>query len=157
MVSTKKVFVQSDEQTLIVCPDCGHSKNVSLAQFRNRQRLLRIKCSCGHRFAIEVEFRQYFRKDTDLEGIYKTSYSSIGAGSIVKVLNVSLGGVSLEFLNKHSLKIGDRGDLRFTLDNRKESEIIKQVIVMSVTGNVVGCQFIKDKAYDTDLGFYLRP
>ncbi len=157
MSSIQKVFIKSEDQTLIVCPDCGNSKDVSIGQFRHRQRLLKIKCSCGYRFKIEIEFRQYFRKDTDLDALYKTSHSAAGAGSMVKVINLSLGGVCLEFLNKHNLKVGDGGDLRFKLDNRKESEIIKQLIVMSISGKRVGCQFVKDKAYETDLGFYLRP
>lgn len=149
-----KAFVRSDDQTFIVCPVCGFSKGLNIGQFRHRQRVLKIKCTCGNRFEIELEFRQHFRKSTSLNGYIKTN----GAfGWPVKVINLSLGGVCLEFFSEPALKVGDRGNLRFKLDNRKESEIIKQLIVMSISKKRVGCKFIVDRAYEADLGFYLRP
>lgn len=151
-----KTFVNADDRVLIVCPKCDFSKNFSTKQFRNRQFLLKIKCKCGHSFTVQLEARLHIRKKTEIEGICK--FSSTGTSTWkVTLINLSLGGVCIELKGNHSLTIGDKGILEFTLDDRKATTITKQIIVKGISTNLIRCEFIEDRAYQKALGFYLRP
>lgn len=149
-----KAFVKSDDQVLIACPECNFSKVFSAEQFRDRQHLLKIKCRCGHYFTVQLEFRLHIRRKTELEGFCK--FETTG-GWKVKLINLSLGGVCLEILGNHRIVVGERGKLEFILDDRKLTVIKKKVIVKGVTANLIRCEFIEDRAYQKELGFYLRP
>lgn len=151
-----KSFVGNDNQAHIVCPFCATLKILSVEKFKHRQHKLRVKCKCGHVFNIKLEFRRHYRKSTELEGSYVVSDPSKGDGKI-KVINISFTGASFEMPGPHSLEVGQKGTLVFTLDDRKKTALKKGVIIKTVKGQTIGCEFIKDKAYEKELGFYLLP
>jgi hypothetical protein len=150
-----KSFVENN-QTRIVCPFCATSKLLSVEKFRHKQHKLRVKCKCGHVFNIQLEFRRHHRKSTELEGAYGVTETSMGSGKI-KVINLSLSGASFEMPGRHALQVGQKGILVFTLDDRKKTALKKKVVVRSIKGNIIGCEFIEDRAFQKELGFYLLP
>lgn len=154
--STDKAFVREDNKATIVCPECNMAKSVSVTAFRHKQHTVKIRCGCGHVFKLQLEFRKHFRKDTDLKGTYKMDPPATGGGQTT-VVNLSLSGACFEVKGIHDLKVGQKGSLVFTLDNRKETILYKQVTVKSVKGNLIGCEFVEDQAYMKELGFYLLP
>ncbi len=154
--SPHRSFVNSNDKILIVCPECNFSKMFSAEQFRNRQNFLKIKCKCGHSFTVQLEFRLHIRKQTKLRGICKFSSTGTGVWEVILV-NLSLGGVCLELRGNHGLTIGDKGILKFTLDDRKATAITKQITVKGITTNLIRCEFVEDRAYQKALGFYLMP
>ena len=151
-----KTFVKDDSQATIVCPACSVAKTISVEEFRHRQHVLKVKCNCGHSFSLQLEFRQFFRKETELQGVYDTKPPARGGG-IATIVNLSLIGACFEVRGVHDLKIGHKGSLVFTLDNRKETVLYRQVIIRSVDGNRIGCEFVEDRAFEKELGFYLLP
>jgi hypothetical protein len=155
-LSEQKAFVNPDDTATLVCPVCKTSRMVSVKEFRSRQHLLKIRCKCGHQYKVHLEFRRYSRKPTDLDGLYETEPPAISGGKL-KIINLSLSGACFEVRGKHDLEPGQRGSLVFTLDNRKASVLTRQMIIKSVNKNRIGCEFIEDRAYDKDLGFYLLP
>lgn len=154
--STHKSFVKSDDEAMIVCPICDTAKAISVAQFRHRLHLIKVKCKCGHIFKVNLEFRRHFRKPTELEGTYDLTPPALGGGK-TKVVNLSLSGACFEVRGIHDMKIGQQGSLVFTLDNRKETVLFKTVIIKTITGNLIGCEFVDNRAFEKDLGFYLLP
>jgi hypothetical protein len=152
--SQMTVLVKSGEQAMIICPDCDYSKRLSVAQFRKRKHALKIKCKCGYTFRVELEFRKHYRKDTDLFGICSFDNVRVG-GWKVSINNLSLGGISFDLRGGRNLRVGDHGSLTFSLNDRKETVVLKKVIVRSISGNRVGCEFVEDKAYNKALGFFL--
>ncbi len=153
---TPKSFVKTDGEAMIVCPACDAARAISAAQFRHRLHLIKVKCKCGHVFKVHLEFRRSFRKTTELEGTYDLSPPAIGGGKI-KIMNLSLNGVCFEVRGIHYMQVGQLGSLVFTLDNRKETVLFKKVIIKTVTGNRIGAEFVEDRAYEKELGFYLLP
>lgn len=141
---------------MIVCPACDSAKSISASRFRHRLHLLKVKCKCGNVFKVHLEFRRHFRKNTELEGMYGLNSPAIGGGK-VKVINLSLSGACFEVRGVHDLKIGQRGSLVFTLDNRKETVLFKRVVIKTVASNRIGCEFVEDRAFEKELGFYLLP
>lgn len=152
----QKSFVKSNDEATIVCPQCDSAKIIAVRQFRQRLHMLKVKCRCGHAFKVQLEFRRHYRKQTDLSGIYE-SLPPASSGGKAKVINLSLSGACFELRGTHDLKPGQKGTLVFTLDNRKNTELTKAVYVRSINGNRIGCEFIEDRAFDKELGFYLRP
>ncbi|TKB26605.1 PilZ domain-containing protein [Desulfopila sp. IMCC35006] len=153
---TPRSFVKPDDEAMIVCPACDAARAISAAQFRHRLHLIKVKCKCGHVYKVHLEFRRNARKNTELEGIYDLIPPAIGGGKI-KIMNLSLNGACFEVRGIHDMKVGQRGSLVFTLDNRKETVLFKKVIIKTVSGNRIGAEFIEDRAYEKELGFYLLP
>ena len=54
----------------------------------------------------------------------------------------------------HEIKVGDILKLQFTLDDKENSEVTKEVIVRSISGNSLGTEFLSLEHYDK-LGSYL--
>jgi len=154
--SPHKSFVKSDDKAIIVCPECDTAKAISVAQFRHRLHVVKVKCNCGHVFEVHLEFRRHFRKPTELEGTYDLKPPATGGG-IIKIINLSLSGACFEVRGTHGMEVGQLGSLVFTLDNRKKSVLFKKVIIKTVNGNQIGCEFLADRAYEKELGFYLLP
>lgn len=154
--NTHKAFVKEDDSATIICPECSSAKIISVNRFRHRQHMLKVKCQCGHSFKMQLEFRRHFRKPTDLQGTYDLQPPARGGGQI-RVINLSLSGLSFEVRGIHDFKIGQKGSLVFTLDNRKETVLYKKVIIKNVDKNRIGAEFIEDRAFEKELGFYLLP
>jgi hypothetical protein len=153
---SQKSFVQSGDEATIVCPQCNSAKIIAVRQFRQRLHMLKVKCRCGYSFKVQLEFRRHYRKPTDLSGLYDPLPPAIGGGK-AKVINLSLSGACFELRGVHDLKIGQKGVLVFSLDNKKETVLTKNIHIKTVTGNRIGGEFFEDQAYEKELGFYLRP
>jgi hypothetical protein len=153
---TTTTFVKDDSGTTIVCPRCYSAKTTSVKQFRNQHQKLRVKCKCGHTFKIELEFRRQYRKSTELPGKSQVDTPTFD-GKFVKIVNLSMSGVRFEVHGMHDIQIGQKGTVNFTLDDRKRTVFVKNVVVRSIQENSIGCEFVKDQAYQKELGFYLRP
>ena len=149
-------FVKDDNITTIVCPSCYSAKTASVKQFRGQKHVLKVKCKCGHTFRIGLEFRRQRRKDTELEGTSRLSPPTL-SDDVVKIVNLSMSGACFEVRGKHDIQIGQKGSINFTLNDAKQTPFVKHVTVRSVKGNRIGCEFVEDRAYQKELGFYLRP
>ncbi|MBU1568420.1 MAG: PilZ domain-containing protein [Proteobacteria bacterium] len=152
----QKSFVKSGDEATIICPQCNSAKIIAVRQFRHRLHRLIVKCRCGYSFKVQLEFRRHYRKPTDLPGIYDPVPPAVSGGK-AKVINLSLSGACFELRGVHDLQIGQKGVLVFTLDNRKESVLTKSIFIRSISGNRIGGEFVEDRAFDKELGFYLRP
>ena len=75
----------------------------------------------------------------------------------MQVNNISRSGVDFSVSGLHNIKLDQKIVITFRLDNRKETEINKQVIVRRIRENNIGCEFVEQSQIGKDLGFYLRP
>jgi hypothetical protein len=149
-----KFFVNPDNRVTIVCPDCGKPSTITVEQFRGKKHVLKVKCTCGHQFKIQLEFRKHQRKSTSITGLYDNS--SDKAACRVKITDISTGGARFKTNIPHDLQVGQRGQLVFTLDDKKETAVTREVVIRSIAGENIGCEFQRDQAYDKNMGFYLR-
>ncbi len=155
-MDVQKSFVNTEGISVIKCPSCNKIKNLQADQFRGRQHVLKVRCSCGHAWSLLLDFRRHYRKETELDGTYTLDPPAIGGGRIT-VINISRSGVGCKVTSSHSIKIGQKAHLCFNLDNKKQTAINKQVLIRTVLGNYIGCEFVEDNAFEKDLGFYLQP
>ena len=154
--TVKKLYVDEACMVTFLCPKCGDSRKQSVEKHRDAVGLIRMTCTCGYASEVKLEFRKYFRKETELEGFY---YKSLPEGHWGKMIvkDLSILGCRFEMRRKYLLEEGEEIKLQFTLDNPRRSIIRKKAIVSEVEGNNVGCKFVELPGYiDSELGFYLR-
>ena len=151
-----KSFVIEGGKAHIVCPSCSHAATIRVDMDRNHKHAFKVKCKCKKTFNLQLEFRKQYRKPTELEGSYALEKATTGNNRI-QVVDLSLTGACFEVMGIHDIQPGQRGTIVFTLDNRKETVLDKNVIIRSVSGKRIGCEFADDTAFDRDLGFYVRP
>ncbi len=104
--------------------------------------------------AAKIDNKQW--KKTNLIGAYSMQAPATGCG-YMQVTNISSGGLQFTTPGRHAIEIGDQARITFTLDDRRQTEIDKRVIVQSISGNVVGCQFASNETLEQGLRFYLFP
>lgn len=172
-----RIFVKPDDTATLTCPHCQLAKTVAVGKFRSFRHTLTARCACGRSFSVNLDFRRSYRKQTSLPGIYETQspecknhhgkktrlsgvytiqQPSLGGGQM-QVTNISCGGLQFTTPGKHHIEVGQRALINFTLDDRKQTKITKEVIIQSVTDNVIGCQFASKAPLEQGLRFYLFP
>lgn len=67
-----------------------------------------------------------------------------------------MGGTCMELDRAEEFAPKSQGIMKFTLDDRHKTKVVKKFTVKSVSGNRIHCEFFKDKEYERELGFYLR-
>jgi predicted RNA-binding Zn-ribbon protein involved in translation (DUF1610 family) len=151
----KKVYVDSKDEAVFLCPQCGESRTANVAAYKNRRGSLKVKCACSFVYEVTLEFRTAYRKPAKLTGSFQRSDPRHGGRMVVK--NISMGGLGFETPVKSFLKAGDIITVHFWLDDKRRSEIKKQAMVRTVSGNFVGAEFLNQPGqYDAALGFYMR-
>ncbi|MCK5230636.1 MAG: hypothetical protein KAR13_10245 [Desulfobulbaceae bacterium] len=152
----QKIFINKDNTVTLVCPHCGTNKTVNAAKLKDKisNATITVKCACKLIFRVNIEFRKKYRKSTHLEGYY----SSLPAGrerNTMIVKNISRTGIGFATLSMHSLKKNDKIRIKFTLDDRKRSEIDKEIIVRMVNNEYISGEFADSDSLGKALGFYL--
>ena len=148
-----RAFVTEQGSATIVCPNCEITKNITVADYRGNKHSIKIRCRCQQTFTIDLEFRQFHRKPTDLVGFYEIS-SGDGGRAVIK--DLSKNGLGFMVSGAHNVRVGQKILVNFALDDQKGTTLKKMTVVRSVDDNRIGCEFRKDQAFEKDLGFYLR-
>ncbi len=156
MSSVHKVYVGKDNSAVITCPRCNRVKSTIVERFRGARHVIRVKCSCEHVFDVSLEFRKAYRKEIKLAGDF-LYLPQLKAGGKLVVTNVSMSGLGGRVSGAHNLKPGVELEVKFNLNDVKNSEIRKRMVVRLVNGNYIGCEFIEKDNCDKALGFYLMP
>ncbi len=74
----------------------------------------------------------------------------------MQVNNISRSGVGFSISGTHNISIGQKALLNFRIDDKKQTELTKKVLIKNVRNNMVGCEFINQHQVGKDLGFYLQ-
>jgi len=98
----------------------------------------KVKCSCGSVFRVELDFRQTYRKKTDLDGYVVKLFSGKRQPQLLyeskttdsnplncKIISTSRNGITLTTVYKHGIEIGDDIKVKFTFDNSASTEFEK--------------------------------
>jgi hypothetical protein len=152
----KKLYVDQNGMVTFICPKCGESRREFVEQYKDQTRSIKIECKCTNVCEVQLEFRQSFRKETSLDGIYfRTSHPGDWRQMIVK--DLSFWGCKFETMKACTLVPGEEIRVQFVLDNPRRFTIKKKAVVLDVKGCDVGCKFsVLPDIIDSELGFYLR-
>ena len=159
-MSIKTLSVNAKGMVALNCPFCGDGsmKQANSLPNGNQPTGISVSCSsCGKTYVIQIDFRQFFRKNTSLHGFYSKLVPP-GGFEKMTVVDLSFGGCSFLASSRHSLNPDDRIKLVFNLDNAQHTKIEKDAVVRIVGERQIGCEFAATASgYDPDIGFYLRP
>jgi hypothetical protein len=155
-METVKAFVREDDTATIVCPACKMPKTISVAAFKNKTHYLKVRCRCNTVFRVHLDFRRFYRKPTDIPGVYKTLKPVGHGGGEIHITNISQGGLGFTVSGMNTIEKGHRLLVSFQLDDKRKTALKKEVVVQSVSDNFVGCCFSSGQAYEKELGFYLK-
>jgi hypothetical protein len=158
---TEKIFVGDNDIATIVCPNCNASKDEDVSKYKGLSKAVRLKvtCGCGTVYSVFLERRHAYRKTTELAGKY--AYRPEGAravAGVMIVMDISRGGVKLFLKTMPDIKVGDKLDVEFYLNDNQRTLIRKEVLVRGVKDALINAEFTSmdtsDPA-DKALGFYL--
>lgn len=157
-LKVQNTFVTGNNTASIRCPECNTVKITPVSKFRNIAHTLKTRCGCGCIFIVSLDFRRHYRKPTKLAGFYTLNSAGSNGGGRMQLFNISRSGVGFTVSGIHNISEGQRARITFTLDNKKETQIAKDVIVKSIRKkNIIGCEFEDKGQLGKDLGFYLHP
>lgn len=163
----QKVFIGSNNMATFVCPQCEKSRTVDVSRYQNLERAskVKIRCSCGHTYSVELDKRKHYRKETQLTGMYIHIVSSLGDNfseevgkGIITVLDLSRTGLRFKLNVPPSFGPGDKLMLEFRLDDAKRTLVRKEVVIRNIRELVAGAEFTHHDPSDPSekaIGFYL--
>ncbi|MBF0199931.1 MAG: PilZ domain-containing protein [Desulfamplus sp.] len=152
-----RAYVDENDKSVFVCPSCGFEKRFDASIFKEKKKNITVKCKCGLKSELTIEFRKHIRKSVEIIG--QGTLGKIDKKFDVIVKDISLNGLALEFMigdRKHvkELSSGDSIKVSFELDNDKGWFISKDCIVRSVRNLRVGVEF-RDDNFSKKIGFYV--
>ncbi len=152
---TLKAYVQDDDCITITCPVCNQPACLKVESFRNKCQTFKVRCACKAVFKVKVDYRRFYRKPTEIPGIYK-SLIPPGPGGEIMVINLSKGGIGFKAFTGHGIREGATLQVSFELDDKKRTYLQKKVNVQNINGDVIGCRFSDPDLFEKALGFYLQ-
>ncbi len=132
---TEKVFITSQNTAKLECPKCQKSKIIDVSKYSklDRKIKIRVKCPCGNKFAVLLERRKQYRKETNIPGsfIHYIDGKVSGRG-LMTICDLSLTGLKFKVDYEHLFSVDDVLEVRFLLDNPQKTVMHKKVIVKNV-------------------------
>ncbi len=152
-IEERVFFVGGEGTANIVCKNCGFIRLVKGDEIESLRRPFIFHCKCGQTFPCRIDGRKSYRKIVELNGDY-VNRRNLKKGSMI-VKDISLGGLGIMVADAKDFQQGDVLDVTFMLDDGKETEIQRIAVIRRIMGQEIGCELIKNQAYDKRLGFYL--
>ena len=150
-----KTDVRPDNTAVLTCPHCGIQKVVKAGLFMGHKHKIKIQCSCQKVFIVNLEFRDRVRKKVNLRGTY-INHSQKECSGHLNIQNISVTGLAFITFDGRDFNVGDELIVELTLDDKYETEMRKEVIVMSVGPNSTRCEFVKSEdSFGSPLGNYV--
>ncbi len=155
---SEKVFVSSMNELTLICPKCSKSKTADVSKYMDHttEVKIRAKCTCGNTFRITLDRRKFYRKITNLPGIYISEKE--GTRGQITVIDLSMGGLKFKVNVKPAIRVHDKLLVEFHLDNKSRSLIREWVIVRRIVDLQVRTEFVSfDPAgwTENNIRFYL--
>ena len=152
----KKIYVTPHQQVSITCDECFGTYTSAAPKHVRGNAVVKARCRCGKDLEVIFEFRQAYRKPTQLHGQLQP-YGTHDGRQAIQVHNLSQKGIQFATRAWRKIQPGDVLTLTFALDNPQRSKIDKQVEVKYVGEQMIGAQFCAEDeyAYQKEIGYYL--
>ena len=157
----QKIFLSDQDTASFICPKCHATKEANVSKYKKMATsvTLKVKCPCGNVYAVTLERRKHYRKETKFPGKFTfTPLAGNDQKGPMTVLDISKGGLKFKMLSTPIFQNGDIIEVEFNLDNKNKTHIKKQVYVRNIMDNFVNvqfCSFDANESGDKALGFYL--
>ena len=154
-METVDAFVNKENYAAFACPHCQRTHRVPVAAQKGVNHKLVANCKCQNRFQVNLNYRQFYRKEVNLDGEVQNATIGSGDWHQMVVADLSLSGLRFKTVGPTDIKIGHRLQVRFTLDDQQENKIEKEARVVHIRGDYFGCEFLNLAYQEKELGFYI--
>jgi len=151
-----KVFVRPDNTVTIICPSCNSAKQASVEPYRHKKHTLKVRCKCNTIFAVQLDFRRHYRKQTKLTGTYRVIDPPRAGDGVIHIRNISRSGIGFTVSGGHKMQKGQTVHLEFHDNDKHQTKLTKKARIRLIDNNYIGCQFIDQDLIEKALGFYLQ-
>jgi len=152
----KTIYLTDSHIGHVTCKKCGDVKAFNVDGM-DLSRDYNVTCKkCNRSFPVRFEARRYYRKKTNLQGVFAAKEDLRGS---VKIADISMTGIGFmtNFEYPEILK-GMHVKLSFKLDNLKKAAINLGGEVINRKGKFVGMRITDmEEHIKNDIGFYLTP
>ena len=155
VMETVRVDSSGSGEAVIRCNACGRKKIANVAAYKELGKKIKVTCPCGASFLVSFEWRIHYRKLVSLTGDFLRDGSEEELGAM-EVKNISIGGLGMQTMHPHHLKVGDIIRVHFELDDSQRSYIVRNAVVRNIRGLFIGVAFCDNKT-DKALAFYVLP
>jgi hypothetical protein len=128
----------------------------------------KLRCKCGEGYSVFFEFREnerrplhvngFFRKvkEVHVRGTIRTVPASEGGLDKMEAKNISRNGLGFVVPAGHDLKVDDKIEVMFKLDDAEGTRVERTAVVRRLAeDNYVGCQFMDVGHFDEATGLYI--
>ncbi len=157
-----------DGRFAVICPKCKTYTRIPKEKLSGKHAV-KIRCTCGEKFAIEAEHRELHRKETYLEGFFKRVHKkwdwdhaklepNMPVPKIMncRIIDISKTGLSFFPLgSQHDIQEGHMLTIIFFLDDSANRTCLKRLVVRGVNANKISCEFADEDKNDPKIGYYL--
>ncbi len=155
---TPKIFVDQEGMAVIECPACSIKKITRVNSAAIREKSQRdhclVRCTCQTKFAVKLEFRRDYRKDSNFTGEFVALPKGKPRGEAT-IANISQHGFGLEIAGSAQFGVGDQILVLFNLDGNEDALIEKRATIRYVKDNYIGCEFLGSFPLGKSLGSFL--
>lgn len=141
----QKYFVNRKELLTIRCRSCGKERSFPIDLLKDKKHSLNVTCVCAQSFAIELEFRQDFRKKTEIAGTVRPLATPKDRARHCTIADHSTGGLLLELTEKVPVRKDDKLIVSYQPDTGSALEVERVIAVRHLdAGTRIGCAFVDD-------------
>ena len=139
----QKYFVSRKEMVTIRCRTCGRMETFPVAELQGKRHVMRVECACAQTFEVALEFRQDYRKKTQLDASFRALSTPRARARRCVIADLSEGGLMLRITDEVPIKQNDRLIVCYRPDSDAPHEIERIISVRHHDrGNRIGGAFI---------------
>ena len=139
-----RTFMTEKNTAAFTCPKCNKVRIMDVSQFKDINKAsikVKCKCTCGHKYSVILERRKEIRKEVNFPGTYYAYERGMEVKGRITIRDLSRSGLRFKMDLPRQFKVGETIMLEFTLNDRDQSVIKRQVIVRSQFDKFVGVSF----------------
>ncbi len=139
-----KVFtipVDDNDCMVMRCPACNRKHAMSVAKFKGKKTLIKVRCHCNELFALELEFQKAPAVSKSYSGRFENCSQGHTHGQI-QIATITDQVMEFSTQGRCSIHKGDKLKVDYHDPGAGFKKIKKNVIVKAVRGTHITCYFV---------------
>ncbi|MBU0680909.1 MAG: hypothetical protein KKD73_05760 [Proteobacteria bacterium] len=126
---------------VVRCPACSRKHTLSVARFKGKKEIIKVRCHCAELFALELEFRKSVTTGASYTGNFENCSQGHVCGQI-QITAMTNQGMDFTTCGRSTINKGDKLKINFHDPEAGFKVKKKNVIVSAVHGTRISCYFV---------------
>jgi hypothetical protein len=152
-----RVYLNANREGTITCLACGVKRSINMSKYGDDLggKTLKAQCrACTAVFRATFDFRRHCRLHVHLPGRLLQLRTREEVESIV-VTSLSVTGLGFVTAPGVSVRVGDKYEVVFVLDDEDQSVLFEEIIITRGHGTRIGAAFSPSHYANHDLIFFM--